>query len=291
MYVWEGKHFTFRHERESKTLIYQIVEMIDCVTLTKWYDFQFLDYVDKETEDGSIETTYYLDDPSDIRDMIIILSFFQKDECVYARVGEVKDTSVIISRKVEKLRWKKQPGFRMDDLSSAAYKKKYEEMDWEDEEKAEETKNEEEAVWYHANLEYGAKVIIDPVKGEPVRREVYTDSESGERKARIQLKKNHPYFAFELRRGESKKWPLTNMELADYYLKGTMGFIKDELKAAEYLEKDGSPEADYKIAQLFLNPKGRFYDKEWGMKYMRRAAERGYEEAQSCLESINPDMK
>lgn len=69
------------------------------------------------------------------------------------------------------------------------------------------------------------------------------------------------------------------------------GYLKDEMKAAEYLKKDGLPEADYKITQLFLDPEGRFCDKEWGMKYMRQATNRGCREVQNCLRLLNMDLK
>ena len=42
------------------------------------------------------------------------------------------------------------------------------------------------------------------------------------------------------------------MECAGYYINECMGDLKDEMKATEYLKKDGSPEVDYKITQLFL---------------------------------------
>lgn len=81
------------------------------------------------------------------------------------------------------------------------------------------------------------------------------------------------------------------MELSGYYINEGMGEPKDELNVAEYLKKDGATEADYRIVQLFLDPAGWFYDKEWGMKYMRQATNRGCREAQNCLRLLNIDSE
>ena len=69
------------------------------------------------------------------------------------------------------------------------------------------------------------------------------------------------------------------------------GVPEGEMKATEYLKKDESPKEDYKITQLFLDPEDRFGDKEWEMKYMRQAVNRGCREAQNCLRLLNMDLE
>ena len=69
------------------------------------------------------------------------------------------------------------------------------------------------------------------------------------------------------------------------------GVPEGEMKAMEYLKKDRSPKEDYKITQLFLDPEDRFGDKEWEMKYMRQAVNRGCREAQNCLRLLNMDLE
>lgn len=131
---------------------------------------------------------------------------------------------------------------------------------------------------YFANPEGALATIIDPETCKVVLREKYWDSECGDWKAKIKLKKNKHYFVFKIQRDGEICWKWTDLEVGHNYRCGEKGYPKDCLKAAEYLEKDNSASALYEISQIFLY-ESEFKDEEEGIKYLEKAAKEGNEMA------------
>lgn len=122
-------------------------------------------------------------------------------------------------------------------------------------------------------------LIFDTILQKPVTRKVFYDKESQQWRAEIEFVPNRSYLAVQSSYSEENAiQPLTYLEIGHYYREGKEGYQKDPEKAIEYFEKDGSPEALYEIAHIFLDDED-VYDIDLAMDYLKKSADAGCSEA------------
>lgn len=169
METWQGKHFSITDPKDVNTVIYQINKTEkEFLEDSPKYTVQRLDFTE-ELHGELKQKTFFVDNPSDDYDQLVILSFGK--EKVVVNMALLEGTKITISKKPMPLKF--------DTIYS-----------------------ENESVYrefkYTPNLERPIS-IIDPETTEEVKPIVYLDEETNEVKGKCKLKANKPYFAFEIR--------------------------------------------------------------------------------------------
>lgn len=170
METWQGKHFSITDPKEVNTIIYQInktgKEFLE--GNAPKYTVERLDFTEEIRGDAK-RKTFYVDNPSDNQDQLVILSF-GKDKVV-VNMALLEDNKVTISKKPMPLRF--------NNIYS-----------------------EEETVYkefaYTPNLKRPI-CIIDPETTEEIKPKLYFDENTNEVKGKCKLKPHKSYFAFEIR--------------------------------------------------------------------------------------------
>ena len=172
--MWEGKHFSITDPKGVNTVIYQInkTEKEFSKEYPK-YTVQRLDCTEELTGDLS-KKTFYVDNPSNDEDDLLILSF-GKDRVV-VNMALLEGNKISISKKPMPLKF------------NSLYS---------------EEKTEYKEVRYTPNLKRPI-CIIDPETTEEVKPTLYYDEKTDEVKGKCKLKPYKSYFAFEIR-DEKKK--------------------------------------------------------------------------------------
>ena len=169
METWQGKHFSITDPKDVNTVIYQINKTNkEFLNDSPKYTVQKLDYTE-ELRGELKQKTFFVDNPSDDYDQLVILSFGK--EKVVINMALLEGSKITISKRPMPLKF--------DTIYS-----------------------EKESVYkefkYTPNLERPIS-IIDPETTEEVKPVVYLDEETNEIKGKCKLKANKPYFAFEIR--------------------------------------------------------------------------------------------
>lgn len=151
------------------TVVYQVNRTLkeDLKKLPK-YTVTRLDYTEEIYGDKK-KKTFYVDDPSDIKDELVILSF-GKDRVVI-NMAILQGDKVTISKKPLPL--------------------KFDTLYYDEDKVFKEFK-------YTPNLKRQIS-IIDPETTEEVKPTLYFDEDTKEVRGRCRLKANKPYFAFEIK--------------------------------------------------------------------------------------------
>lgn len=169
MKTWQGKHFSITDPQDVNTVIYQInrteKEFLDN---SPKYTVQRLDYTE-ELRGELKQKTFFVDNPSDDYDQLVILSFGK--EKVVINMALLEGSKITISKKPMPLKF---------DTIYSEGESVYKEFK------------------YTPNLERPIS-IIDPETTEEIKPLVYLDEETNEIKGKCKLKANKPYFAFEIR--------------------------------------------------------------------------------------------
>ena len=169
METWQGKHFSITDPRDVNTVIYQINKTEkEFLKDSPKYTVQRLDYTEELRGDLK-QKTFFVDNPSDDYDQLVILSFGK--EKVVVNMALLEGTKITISKKPMPLKF---------DTIYSEDKSVYREFS------------------YTPNLKRPIS-IIDPETTEEVKPIVYLDKETNEVKGKCKLKANKPYFAFEIR--------------------------------------------------------------------------------------------
>ena len=169
MEMWQGKHFSITDPKDVKTVIYQInkteKEFLD---ESPKYTMQRLDFTEEIRGDNT-RKTFYVDNPSDYYDQLVILSF--------AKDRVVVNTALLEG---EKISISKRPmPLKFDSIYN-------------------ETETEYKDFRYTPNLKRPI-CIIDPETTEEVKPMLYFDEKTNEVKGKCKLKPYKSYFAFEIR--------------------------------------------------------------------------------------------
>ena len=169
METWQGKHFSITDPKDVNTVIYQINKTEkEFLKNSPKYTVQRLDYTE-ELRGEYKQKTFFVDNPSDDYDQLVILSFGK--EKVVVNMALLEGTKITISKKPMPLKF--------DTIYS-----------------------EKETVYKEFNYTPNLKrpiSIIDPETTEEVKPVVYLDKETNEIKGKCKLRANKPYFAFEIR--------------------------------------------------------------------------------------------
>ena len=169
MQMWQGKHFSITDPRDVKTVIYQINETEkEFLKDSPKYTVERLDFTE-ELRGDLTRKTFYVDNPSDDEDQLLILSF-GKDRVVV-------NTAVLSGDKI--LITKQPVPLKFDSLYSE------EEMELKD-------------FKYTPNLKRPI-CVIDPETTEEIKPRLYFDEKTNEVKGKCKLKPYKSYFAFEIR--------------------------------------------------------------------------------------------
>ena len=169
MQMWQGKHFSITDPKDVKTVIYQINETEkEFLKDSPKYTVERLDFTE-ELRGDLTRKTFYVDNPSDDEDQLLILSF-GKDRVVV-------NTAVLSGDKI--LITKKPVPLKFDSLYSE------EEMELKD-------------FKYTPNLKRPI-CVIDPETTEEIKPRLYFDEKTNEVKGKCKLKPYKSYFAFEIR--------------------------------------------------------------------------------------------
>lgn len=169
METWQGKHFSITDPKDVSTVIYQINKTDkEFLKDSPKYTMQRLDYTEELRGDLK-QKTFFVDNPSDEYDQLVILSFGK--EKVVVNMALLEGTKITISKKPMPLKF---------DTIYSENESVYKEFN------------------YTPNLERPIS-IIDPETTEEVKPLVYLDKETNEVKGKCKLKANKPYFAFEIR--------------------------------------------------------------------------------------------
>ena len=169
METWQGKHFSITDPKDVKTVIYQInkteKEFLDN---SPKYTVQRLDYIEEIKGDLN-QKTFFVDNPSNDYDQLVILSFGR--EKVVVNMALLEGTKITISKKPMPLKF---------DTIYSEKESIYKEFN------------------YTPNLQRPI-TIIDPETAEEVNPVLYFDEKTNEVKGKCKLKPYKSYFAFEIR--------------------------------------------------------------------------------------------
>ena len=169
MYSWEGKHFSITDPKNVSTVVYQIYETEkELQKQAPRYTVTRLDFTE-ELQGDLKKKTFYVDNPSEDKDELVILSF-GKDKVVI-NMAVLQDDKVTVA--------KKPVPFKFNTLYS-------------------EEDTEYKEFKYTPNLKRPIS-IIDPETAEEVKPVLYFDEETNEIKGKCKLKAHKSYFAFEIR--------------------------------------------------------------------------------------------
>ncbi len=169
MDMWQGKHFSITDPKGVRTVIYQVNKTEkEFLPDSPKYTIQRLDF-SEELRGENIRKTFYVDNPSENEDQLVILSFAK--ERVVVNMAILEENKISISKKPMPL--------KLDSLYT-------------------ETETEYKDFRYTPNLKRPI-CIIDPENTEEVKPVLYFDEKTNEVKGKCKLKPYKSYFAFEIR--------------------------------------------------------------------------------------------
>lgn len=169
METWQGKHFSITDPKDISTVIYQInkTDKTEGEKLPK-YTIERLEFME-ELYGELKKKTFFVDNPSDEEDKLIILSFGK--ERVVVNMALLSEDKISICKKPVPV--------------------KFENIYFD-----------EETVYHDFQYTPSLKrpiCIIDPETTEEVKPILYFDEETNEVKGKCKLQAFKPYFAFEIR--------------------------------------------------------------------------------------------
>lgn len=169
METWNGKHFSITDPENVNTVIYQINETEkEYLANYPKYTLQRLDYTE-ELRGNLKRKTFYVDNPSEQEDELLILSFGK--EKVVVNMAILEGNKISITKKPVPLKFR--------NLYS-------------------EEETEFKEFTYTPNLKRPI-CIIDPETTEEIKPNLYLDEKTNEVKGKCKLKPYKSYFAFEIR--------------------------------------------------------------------------------------------
>lgn len=165
----QGKHFSITDPKDVSTVIYQINRTEkEFLKESPKYTVERLEYME-EIRGENKKKTFFIDNPSEHGDTLVILSFGK--EKVVVNMGILENNKIIISKRPSSLKF------------NTLYSE--EETEYKD-------------FNYTPNLKRPIS-IIDPETTEEIKPVLYFDEKTNEVKGKCKLKPYKSYFAFEIR--------------------------------------------------------------------------------------------
>ena len=264
-FIKQGKHFHIPEIDGFKTLVFQIKDRINYRTLSKILTCEYLEYIEEKIDSQTIKTIF-VDNPTGW-DQLILLHFHLAKKLIFVNMALLEDNLLKMSKKPRYLEFTDHC-MRLD-VDSSEFNDNFKS-----------TKEEPTYEWYYTSIDDVQSIIIDPETATPIERELYYNDDTNQIEAQIKLQPNKSYFCFSVRNEENNltQEPLTDFEIAELYRDGTNGFPKDVIKAAEYFEKDSSPQSLYEISKLFKT-EPEIFDMDTYTEYLKMSSKQGYEPA------------
>lgn len=268
-----GKHFSICDVPGNKTLVYEVYVCVDSSTDSKYYSLECLESTDIINENGNIERTFYIDDPQEDGNRLLI--FTLSSDSVLINDGILFANEVRVSKHPEYLPFnataKRTQSIHLNgsccDISELS--------------DTDLLSIESEEIPDECDAQIDSDIlIIDTITQEPLLRKPYFDNETLKWKAKIAIIPFRSYFCFGVHHdtGEICK-PLSDAVIGRYLVNGSMGYQKDVERGIFYLEKDGSPDALFAIAESFFDEKS-IQDEAMAKEYLLESAQKG------CVDAI-----
>lgn len=268
-----GKHFSIFDIPGNKTLVYEIYACVDSSTDSEYCLLKCLESTETISANGNIERTFYIEDPQEKGNHLLILTL--SSDSVLVNNGILLGSEVRVSKKPSYFSFnttiKGTPSIHLNssccDISGFS--------------DAELLRIESGEIPH----EYEARIdsdilIIDPVTQEALLRKPYFDNVTLKWKSKIDLIPSRSYFACRVQHhtGEIRK-PLSASTVGRHLVYGSMGYQKDIERGISYLEKDGSPDSLFVIAEAFFD-EASIRDETIAKEYLFESAEKG------CIDAI-----
>lgn len=278
----DGKHFSFNTVPDVTTLVFEINKKADYKSGSSFVVIRQLESTINYNEHGAaVSETFYVERPKIDGSFFLIIHINPVRGEVFVNNAVLDGNKVLVSKKPIRYFAGTVLLPSKKDINDTAYC-----------ETSTIINSESNEVWFPADINDAAAIIIDIEAASLIKREIYLDEETSLPKARIKLLANKTYFVFrvyETRSGSnieseaSKKTgrrPLSNIEKARLFRTGEDGFPKDTATAAKYYEKSSSSQAAYELATLFRED-ADIWDDELYKEYLLQAIEKGNDSALS----------
>lgn len=268
----EERSFTLPDLPGFKTLVFIVRKVADYKTLTGMYITEPVESVPQDSNDDAVKETCYHCHFDKGGNPLVFIHFNYERKEVEVNTGFLNDDSVGISKTPMPMTWQEVTMEDRHNINSSAYD--LDSLTEEEKKMFTAGKQKDEKRWAEAVIDDPVCILIDMETAETVKRKIYYDAAAGAWKAKIQFVPGKKYFAFQLNsdKSGSSVWPLTDHEIAEYYLNGEYGFPQDIVKAVSYFEKDGSAQSYHEIADIFKNDDA-LRDAELYQEYLKKAEE------------------
>lgn len=273
-----GKHFSIIDERDSKTLVFEVYECADFGTKTRFYQPELLDCVDELLDDGRTKRTYYVEDAQPSGNQLVFITFMFKDRVALTNAGILIGDEVRLTKSPSMIRFgsssAKKPSAHQSDPAHELGESMFTNSELRGEEVS------EMLLRHTANVSPDVPVIIDSTDASLVLRELEWDADKGDYSAHIDIVPHRSYYVLRIsdKATERVRAPLSDYEIAEYYLEGRCAFPRDIMRACEYFQSDGSPKALLGISHAFSADSG-YKNNLLANKYLLLAANAGSESA------------
>ncbi len=271
----QGKHFSLIDPPGFRTYVYEICYTIDRYKSIRLYTLNRAKETQEILDNGYIKRTFYIIDVQVNGNQLCIFTTCVKAEFVSVSLG------LLLGDEVKITKHEKCPVFEL-------YPEINNDLDFLDQNRFNIDENlyphhsKANEIWVPSIISNNVPIVFDLEDFEPILRKVYYSEDNKNMLAKAKIKKGHKYFAINI--GESTSSgeisstrKLSNIEKGKYYKSGSHGFPKDFEKAAECFEKEGSAEAFFYLANLFLEED--IYDEELYNYYLTKSAALGYPQA------------
>lgn len=252
----EGKYFSIVDNPDTVTLVYMVNKKINPQTSEWWFEPEFLEYSEKEQEDGSVARTYFVDNPASEGNPLIFFSFINDKDVVVVNTGFLDYEDILYSKKPAIMSIR-QSSFQMD--------------------------GEEQVQRFLAEKERSI-IIIDAEYHIPLESKKIYNDDKGIYEFYIDLRAGKKYFAYQI--GEKTDFRKASPHMIGYnYYIGQYGLNQNWLKAAEWLMQSDEPEDVYYLGVIFMKDT-LLHDVSLARQYLTKASELGIEMAYELLKEL-----
>lgn len=267
-----GKHFSICDVPGNKTLVYEVYKCVDSSTDSKYYSLECLESTETAFENGNVERTFYIDDPQEDGNRLVI--FTLSSDSVLINNGILLANEIILSKNPVYFPFKTTRRPSSTHINGSC-------CDISQLSDTDLLSIESEEIPHECEAQIDSDIlIIDTITQEPLLRKPYFDNETLKWKAKIAIIPFRSYFCFRIHHdtGEICK-PLSDAVIGRYLVNGCMGYQKDVERGIFYLEKDGSPDALFAIAESFFD-ENSIQNEAMAKEYLLESAQRG------CVDAI-----